>query len=139
MEKLMDKDAINLFDFLKSVSETKEELYDHPDFQKKYPPFMINRFLASSQDTLFLANIMTQFSHLPNNLQYAFFLKGIDKKRRYFQYAGKAKDKSKQLKNIIEYYQCSAEQGTIYLDILTKEQIKIINKLYSKRISKKRG
>jgi hypothetical protein len=134
--KLMDKDKINLFDFLKSVSETKEELYEYQYFEKDYPPFMINRFLSASQDTLFFAYIMSQFDHLPKKLQYSFYLLGIDKKKRYFQYSGKGKDKSKDLKTIVEYYQCSKEQGMEYLKLLSEDQIKQINKIYEKRIKK---
>ena len=92
--KIMDKEKVNLFDFLKSISETKEELFEVENFDKCYPPFMINRFLAASKDTLFFAHLMSQFDHLPKKLQYAFFLRGISKKKRYFQYTGKGKDNS---------------------------------------------
>jgi len=136
MTKIMDKEKVNLFDFLKSVSETKEELYELENFDKAYPPFMINRFLVASQDTIFLANIMSQLSHLPPKLQYAFYLKAIDKKKRYFQYAGKGKDKTKQLKHVMKYYQCSPELGAEYLKILTKEQLKLIKDVFSKKTSR---
>ena len=134
--KIMEKEKVNLFDFLKSISETKEELFELEEFDKKYPPFMINRYLSSSQDTLFFANIMSQLSHLPKKLQYAFLLKGIDKKKRYFQYAGKGKDTTKQLRDVVRYYNCSKEQGMEYLEILSKEQIKKIKAIYTKKITK---
>ena len=136
--KIMDKEKVGLFDFLKSISETKEELFELQDFDKKYPPFMINRFLSVSRDTIMFANIMSQCSHLPKKLQYAFYLKGVDKKKRYFQYVGKSKDNTKQLEAVMTYYQCSQEHGMEYLEILTKEQIKKIKSLYAKRISKGR-
>ena len=136
MMKIMDKDKIGLFDFLKIISETKEELFDYQYFEKDYPPFMINRFLSASQDTLFFANIISQLDHLPKKLQYTFYLKGVEKKRRYFQYNGKGKDSSKALKTIVKHYQCSKEQGLEYLELLTTEQIKQINELYTKRINK---
>jgi len=132
---IMEKDKIGLFDFLKSVSETKEELYEYQYFEKDYPPFMINRFLSAAQDTLFFANVMSQLSHLPKKLQYAFYLTGIDKKKRYFQYSGKGKE-GKDLKVIVKYYQCSKEQGLEYLELLSKEQLKKIKELYEKRITK---
>ena len=134
--KLMEKDTIGLFDFLKSVSDTKENLVDHDEFEKKYSPFMLNRFLSVQQDTTFFANIMSQFPHLPKKLQYLFFLYGIDKKKRYFQYAGKGKDKSKHLGNIVKYYQCSKEQAVEYLELLSDEQLKKIKSMFDKRTTK---
>lgn len=136
MSKIMNKDKVGLFDFLKAISDTKEELFELEDFDRKYPPFMINRFLSVSQDTLFFANIISQFPDLPKKLQYAFYHYGIDKKKRYFQYAGKGKDNTKHLKDIVRYYCCSKEQGMEYLELLSKEQIQNIGSLYSKRIQK---
>ena len=135
--KIMDKDKVNLFDFLKSISDTKEALFELEDLEKKYPAFMLNRFLCASQDTLFFANIMSQLSHLPNTLQYAFLYYGIDKKKRYFQYTGKGKkDKTETIESIVKYYDCSREQALTYSEILNDEQIKKIVNVYAKRISK---
>ena len=136
MSKLMDKDTIGLFDFLKSISETKEDLAEYQYFEKDYPPFMINRFLAAAQDTLFFSNIMSQLSHLPKKLQYAFYLSGIDKKKRYFQYSSGKKDTSKELKAIVKYYNCSQTDGLEFLEILTTDQVKDIMKIFEKRITK---
>lgn len=135
--KIMDKEKVNLFDFLKSISDTKEALFELEDLEKIYPAFMLNRFLCASQDTLFFANIMSQLSHLPNTLQYAFLYYGIDKKKRYFQYAGKGKkDKTEEIESIVKYYTCSREQALTYQEILDDEQIKRIVNVYAKRITK---
>jgi len=134
--KIMEKEKVNLFDFLKSVSETKEELFDWETFEKDYPPFMINRFLAAAQDTIFYANTMSYLSHLPKKLQYAFLLYGIDKKKRYFQYTGKGEGSANDLKNTTKYYNCSKEQAMEYLELLTDEQIQNINNFFGKRIER---
>ncbi len=137
--KIMEKDNVNLFDFLKSISETKEELFELEDFEKKYPSFMVNRFLCALQETLFFSNIMSQMSHLPKILQYAFYFYGIEKKRRYFHYEGKGKgNKTEDINSIVKYYQCNREQAIEYQNILTKEQIELIKNIYSKRIERDR-
>lgn len=135
--KIMDKEKVNLFDFLKSISDTKEALFELEDLGKKYPAFMLNRFLSASQDTLFYANIMSQMSHLPNELQYAFYYHGIDKKKRYFQYSGKGKkDKTEEVESIVKYYNCSREQALDYRDMLSDEQVERIVNVFSKRVEK---
>lgn len=134
---IMEKEKVNLFDFLKSVSDTKEALFELEDLDKKYPAFMLNRFLSASQDTLFYANIMSQMSHLPNTLQYAFYYHGLTKKKRYFQYTGKGKkDKTEEIESLIKYYQCSREQALEYQELLTPEQLDKLVAVYSKRVSK---
>ena len=134
---IMEKDKVNLFDFLKSISDTKEALFELEDLEKKYPAFMLNRFLCASQDTLFYANIMSQMSHLPNVLQYAFFYHGIDQKKRYFQYSGKGKkDKTEEVESIVKYYSCSRSQALEYQELLTPDQIEKIVHIYAKRVSK---
>ena len=135
--KIMDKEKVNLFDFLKSISDTKEALFELEDLEKKYPAFMLNRFLCASQDTLFFANIMSQLSHLPNELQYAFYYYGISKKKRYFQYSGKGKkDKTEEVESIVKYYNCSREQALDYQELLTEDQIAKIVEIYAKRVEK---
>jgi hypothetical protein len=134
---IMEKDKVNLFDFLKSISDTKEALFELEDLEKKYPAFMLNRFLCASQDTLFYANVMSQMSHLPNVLQYAFLFHGIGKKKRYFQYSGKGKkDKTEEVESIVKYYSCSREQALDYQELLSPDQIERIVHIYAKRISK---
>jgi hypothetical protein len=133
----MEKEKVNLFDFLKSISETKESMLDLEDFNKQYPAFMINRFLSASRDTIFFANIMTQMSHLPENLQYAFLFNGIDKKKRYFHYGGKGTaHKSKEIECVVKYYSCNKEQALDYINLMTEEQLQNIKDIYEPRICK---
>ncbi len=130
-------DKLNLFDFLKSISETKVDYSELDNFEKIYPAFMVNRFLAASHDTLFFANIISQFSQLPNKLQYLFLLKGINKKKRYFQYTGKGKNnKSEELDSVIKYYACNKEQGIKFMELLNKEQLKLITEIYDDKVKK---
>jgi hypothetical protein len=134
---IMEKEKVNLFDFLKSISDTKEALFELEDLEKKYPAFMLNRFLSASQDTLFYANIMSQMSHLPNVLQYAFMYYGIHKKKRYFQYSGKGKkDNSEEIESIIKYYSCSREEAMEYQELLTPDQTAKIVEIYADRVTK---
>ena len=126
---------LGLFDILKSVTQTKKNVIDHEEFEKSYNPFMVNRFLSASIDTLFFASTMDQMSHLPKKLQYAFYFYGIHKKKRYLQYVKEDK-KSEEIDNIIRCYQCNHVQALEYLELLNEEQIKKINKMYAPRIER---
>ena len=52
----------DLKDYLNSINYTKENLLDSEDEmgEGKYPPFIVNRCLSGSQDTLMLVNEINQ-------------------------------------------------------------------------------
>jgi len=117
--------------YLKSLNETKENLMesDDPMWEKKYSPYIINKCLAPFNDTIMLVNEMNMRHHLPPKLQYDFLLNTIRSKKRYAPWvkASKLKD----LEYVKEYYGYSNEKAKTVLDILTKDQLKLIKeKLY---------
>ena len=120
-----------LKDYLKSINRTKEKLMDNDDelWEKKYPPFIINKCLAPFPDTVHLVNEMNVNHHLDSKLQYDFLLNSIRPRDRYTPWL-KAK-KIKNLEYVKEYYGYSNEKAKTVLDILTKDQLKLIKeKLY---------
>jgi len=120
-----------LKDYLKSINRTKEKLMDNDDelWEKKYPPFIINKCLAPFPDTVHLVNEMNVNHHLDSKLQYDFLLNSLRPRERYTPWL-KAK-KIKNLDYVKEYYGYSNEKAKTVLDILTKDQLKLIKeKLY---------
>lgn len=72
------------FDFGKALTQTKEDLWTHDDVsQREYTPFMINRILSNSQNTLFFAEMMNMYPDLDKKLQYYFYHSGIPKNNKY--------------------------------------------------------
>lgn len=123
-------DKPELFDILNSISN-KQKHYSKDELDN-YNPFMIARFLSMGDDTIFFAHEVSKMSSLPNQLQYEFLYKGINKKKRYFKYI-KGEKKEKSLGNICKYYNVREEVGLEYLEILTNTQIKEINSLYEEK------
>jgi hypothetical protein len=72
------------FDYVKSVTRTKEDLYSTEDiFQKEYVPFIVNRALSNSPSFCHFAEALNKYSSLDKRLQYDFYLHGIPKSNRY--------------------------------------------------------
>ena len=72
------------FDFVKSVTRTKEDLYSTEEmFQKEYVPFIINRALSNSPNFCHFAEALNKYNGLDKRLQYDFYLYGIPKSNRY--------------------------------------------------------
>ena len=115
-----------LKDYLNAINHTKEPLMDTEDeqWEKKYPPFIVNKCLAPFQDTIMLVNEINQLHHLDKKLQYDFLLNSIRPRDRYTPWL-KAK-KIKNLEYVKEYYGYSNEKAKSALDILNDEQLKTI-------------
>ena len=115
-----------LKDYLNAINHEKKNLMDTDDemWEKKYPPYVINRCLAPFPDTIMLVNEMNKHHHLDKKLQFDFLLNSVRTRKRYVPWM-----KAKKLKNIEcvkEYYGYSNEKAKSALNLLNDEQIKTI-------------
>ena len=115
-----------LKEYLKAINTSKEKLMDGEDemWEKKYPPYIINKCLAPFQDTIFLVNEMNMNHQADKKLQFDFLLNTLRTRQRYTPWL-KAK-KEKHLECVKEYYGYSNEKAKSALSILNDEQIKTI-------------
>ena len=97
---------------------------DDPMWEKKYPAFMVNKVLSGFQDTVMLSNEMNRNHFLDRDMQFQFLLNSIRSEEKVYSIskAGKIKD----IECVKEYYGYSNEKAKSALDILTKEQLKLI-------------
>ena len=122
--------SYELKDYLNSINLTKENVMseEDPTWEKKYPPFIINKCLSGFIDTVMFANEMNLNHQLPSRLQYDFLINIVRKRRRFSPWI--KKDKINDLDAVKSYYDYSNEKAQQALKILTKEQISFIkNKL----------
>ena len=116
-----------LKDYLKAINETKEPLLDSIDetWEKKFPPFVINRCMSMFYDTVMHSNEMNGLHFLPKRMQFHYFINSIRKKRRF---GGKwlSQTKLKNLEIVKSYYGYSNQKAKEALNILTDDQIESI-------------
>lgn len=113
------------FDFLNAINFTKENIVFDDQTKKEYVPFLVNRGLSYFPDTVFYANEMNRYPFVDKDMQFQFLLNTIVKKKRFSKWAKKESD-SQQLQMIKDHYGYSSEKAQVVLDILTKEQLKMI-------------
>ena len=121
-----------LKDYLNAINHTKERLMDTEDeeWEKKYPPFIVNKWLSGFQDTLMLVNEINQHPHLDKKLQFDFLINSIRSRKRYTRWL-KAK-KIEDLQYVKEYYGYGNEKARIALSILNDEHIATIKRRLNK-------
>ena len=120
-----------LKDYLYSINQSKKNILDEdPDAVKKYPSYIVNRCLSSFTDTVLYANEMNKNSHLPNKMQYDFFLNSVKPRKRFSPWA--RKDSIDYLDVVKEYYGYNDDKALQALRILTKNQLDKITYLLRK-------
>lgn len=113
------------FDYLNAINFDKKDLMEEPDNEKAYSPFMVNRGLSYFPDTILYANQMNGFNHLDNKLQFHFYLHGIQKRKRFSKWT-KKDPQTETLRIIMDYYKYSEERALEALELLSADEIKII-------------
>ena len=118
--------SYELKEYLNAINFTKKNLMDSEDklWEKKYPAFIVNKILSGFQDTIMLVNEMNRNHFLDKDMQFQFLLNSIRSKKRFspFLRASKLKD----IECVKGYYGYSNDKAKSALDILTKEQLKLI-------------
>ena len=118
------------FDFINAINLTKKNLFEDPQAEKDYLPFLVNRGLSYFPDTVLYANEMNRNSGIPKDWQFSFFLNTILKKKRFRKWHKKDAD-SESLILVKEYFGYSSEKALEALSILSDEQLAMIKeKLY---------
>ena len=121
-----------LKDYLNAINHTKERLMDTEDeeWEKKYPPFIVNKCLAPFQDTILLVNEINQYPHLDKKLQFDFLINSIRPRKRFAKWlkASKVKD----IEYVKEYYGYSHAKARSALEILTDSQLEYIKEKLNK-------
>ena len=125
---IIKKIMYELKDYLNAINFSKEKLLDTDDitWEKKYPPYIINKCLSMHYDCIASGKRDKWISlFLPKKIQFHFYINSIRKRKRF---GGKwlSSTKLKNLQYVKEYYGYSNEKAKEALNILTDKQIEEI-------------
>ena len=122
---------IELKDWLNSINFNKQDLTaDDPTAISSYPPYIINRCLSGTVDSILFANEMNMNAHVDKDMQYAFYLYTLRKKKRFSPWL--KKEQVEDLDLVKTHYGYSNEKARVALTLLTKPQIEYIRKKHEK-------
>jgi len=120
-----------LKEYLNAINFTKKDIMKSEDelWRKKYPAFIVNKVLSAFSDTIMFVNEMNRNHFIDKDMQFQFLLNSIRTKKRYSPFL--RANKLKEIECVKEYYGYSNDKAKSALDILTKDEIKLIkDKLY---------
>jgi hypothetical protein len=107
------------------ILNNKKEVFDDPEAERVYNPFIVLRALSYYQDTLFYANHLNQFSNLDKDCQISFLLNTVKPTKRPWTKWGKP-IKESDVEAVKTYYGYSDARAIEAMKILTEDQLAII-------------
>lgn len=122
---------MNVFEFVNSITYNKQDLFEDPQAEKDYVPFVVNRALSYFPDTVLYANEMNRNSAIPKQWQFEFLKGTISKRKRYSKWAKKDQAPDT-LAAVQSYYKYSAEKAMEAISILSTEQLDYIKQQMDK-------
>jgi len=117
----MKNNSISPFEYVKSINDTKVNIITDKWSEDQYSPFIVNKALSFTPDTIIYANEMNSRPHLEKILQYNFLINIVRKKKRFSKWI--KKEKIEMIDIIKEYYGYNTEKAKQAASILTKDQV----------------
>ena len=116
----------SLTNYLTAINYSKEKLLDTDDrdWEKKYPPFIINKGLSYFSDTVMYANEMNRLQYATKHMQFSFYLNSIKSRKRFSKWL-----KSSMIKDldvVKQHFGYSNKKAQEALSLMTKKQIDYI-------------
>ena len=121
---------MNPFEYVNSINYSKEDVMVDDICEKAYNSFTVNRSLSYFQDTVGLANVMNQYHHTDNKLQYHFLINIVRKRKRFSKWM--KPETESDIEVVKEYYGYSNEKARQVLSLLSPEMITIIKQKVNK-------
>lgn len=120
----MEKEYNTIFDFLKSITETKEDIdFNTQSIKSAYNTFMIDKYISMCNIYLGMANIMNKCYTVPADMHYEFYKSMLPKRKQFFEYVKKTKEDDDGIDAIKNYYEISRREAEDYYKLLDKDQI----------------
>lgn len=114
----------NPFDYITSISQSKNDMMEDEQGEKDYNAFMVNRGLSYFPDTILYANEMNRMAHIDNKLQYAYLINTIRSRKRFSKWVKKKEDS--ELEAVMRCYGYNIDKAKSALSILSPDQVKTI-------------
>ena len=120
------RNNISPFEFVNSINDTKVNIIVDKWSEEEYNPFIVNKALSFTPDTVIYANEMNSRPHLGKLLQYQFLINIVRKKKRFSKWI--KKEKIEAIDIVKEYYGYNTEKARQVMSILSTDQIQTLKK-----------
>ena len=127
---------MTIFDWINQMLVTKKHWDEFTeDEQKKFSPFIINRWLSMDKDFIEFVNVFQQYAigTLEPREVYKWYCDVLPRGKRFNKYIKGKRDKKydKEMIGIVSnHFEVSKKESKDYIDLLDKKEIKEIYRTY---------
>ena len=127
---------MTIFNWINEILVSKKHWNDFTeDEQKKFSPFIINRWLSMDKDFIEIVNFFQKYSigTLEPREVYKWYCDMLPKGKRFNKYIKGKKDKkynTELLDIMVMHFECSKSQVKDYLDLIAKDELMEILEKY---------
>ena len=127
---------MTIFNWINEILVSKKHWNEFTeDEQKKFSPFIINRWLSMDKDFLEIVNFFQKYSigTLEPREVYKWYCDMLPKGKRFNKYIKGKKDKKYNTELIdimVQHFECSKSQVKDYLDLIAKDELMEILEKY---------
>jgi hypothetical protein len=116
---------MELKDYLNSINYDKTPLMDnHPEIEKSYVPFVVNRCLSYFPDTIMYANSTNMRSGMNKKMQFDYLRMSIRPRKRFSKWM--KNEISDEVKSIKEYFNYSTSKAIEIQPLLSQKEKNLI-------------
>ena len=116
---------MNPFDFVNSINQSKKDLLSDPEVSETdYVPFVVNKTLSYSPETLLYANEMNRYPFVDNKLQYHYLLNTVRPGKRFAKWV--KRENVEDVEAVKQFYGYNIEKAQQALSILTVDNLNYI-------------
>ena len=110
------------FDFIKSINEKSDNLMAaSPDAERDYTPFVVNRGLSFSPDTVLYANEMNCLPFTAARMQYDYLYGAVRRRKRYDKWIKPDTGDEELLKAVMLRYKVGRRRAAEYIPLMGAE------------------
>ena len=114
---------ISPFDFIKSINEKTGNMMEiDSESERDYIPFVVNRGLSFSADTLLYANEMNCMPMTDKRMQYDYLYHSVRKRKRYDKWVKPEVLDEDILKAVMMTYKVGSKRAVEYIRLLSEDQ-----------------
>jgi len=112
------------FDIVNIIYNKTE--HDREEVLGDYNEWLINHALSNNMDTLLFAQEMSQFNHLPKDIQFDFYQFGIPKGKRFGKWHKAEKTDDALITALCSNFNCNNIAAKQYLKLMNDDQKKLL-------------
>ena len=115
------------FDYIKSINEKTGNMMNlSPDAERDYVPFVVNRGLSFSPDTILYSNEMNCMPLTDKRMQYDYLYNSIRKRKRFDKWVKADEANESLVEAVMLAYKVGRKRAIEYIRLLPSERLDVL-------------